>query len=165
MKDQQGLKISVFSRVLAWILVVACLIAVVGLLAMVLTQRAWPLGVVQTLFLALAVFYGGPLFFRAAWFGRASGRLGSVERVYDDEARKRGLDPQTTARARPMVAVGSALVFGAGILGFGSLFGVFSDGSGPFPVVVFAIVWLVVAILLWRFFNKRPGDETPSARD
>jgi len=164
MKDQQAFRISVFSRVLAWIFVVAWLIAVVGLIAMLLTQRAWPLGVVQTLVLALGSLTIGPLFFRAAWTGRAPGRLGSVERVYDDAARKRGLDPQTTARFRPMAALLSALFFGAGVLGIGSLFGVFSRGSGPFPVVVFAIVWLAVAILLWRSFNKKPENEKPSAR-
>jgi hypothetical protein len=40
-----------------------------------------------------------------------------------------------------------------------------ADDGGLFPILVLAVVWLVVAMLIWRYFNQKPADEDHSAQD
>jgi len=158
-EQQRKPRVSVFSRVLAWVFVVACLLAVVGLVAELVRHRAWPLGVAETLMLIPGAFFVAPLFFYVAWVGRPPGWMSSRESAYDKAAREHGLDPQQDIRNRRVLAVAVAIIFGVFEMGFGSWSGVFSGDSGNFAIRVFAVIWLVVAILIWRHFTRKPPDQ------
>ena len=151
-------KVSVFSRALAWLYVAMCVFIVASLLFRTVKQGEWPVGVAETLLLSLAVLVVGPLFFHVAWRGRSPGWLSSMENIYDAEAKRRGLLEKGAARPRRLVAVVAALAFGGFEVAFATWIGVLSDDGGLFPVLVFALGWLVVAILIWRYFNKKPAD-------
>jgi hypothetical protein len=157
MERQSGTRVSLFSRCLAWIYVACCAFIVVSLIAKSISRRDWPIDAGTTMLLALAVLVFGPLFLFVAVSGRSPGWLSSVENAYDHEARRRGVRAGEPRKGWKISAVSAALVFGGIEIAMGVRMGILTGENG-FAVLVFAVVWAIVAVLIWRYFKPRARD-------
>jgi len=148
--NSEGVKISKFVRVLAWIFV-ACEVLAVVLTAneiFVLHRPAPDGGELLMLLLGLVVLL--PLFSFVAWTGRSPRWMSSIETMVDYEAKVRGLPVASRRGLRTIVPVAASVAFGFGLLLFGRDLGIFSGETGWFGITVFAGVWVLVAGMFWR---------------
>ena len=153
MSTTPDVKISTFSRVLAWVVLALGMIAVVGtvLVAIKTGQTSdWvdvamamvPFGLVTL------------LFWIPAFKGRSPQWTTTVETLYDREANRCGIPISRSNSGRAVTFFSTSAVFGLLLIVFGQTIGVFEGETGWFAAAVFFAAWLVVVLILWRNFRK-----------
>jgi hypothetical protein len=153
--NAQG-KISRLPRVLVWILFILSILTMAGI-AFVLFKYRHQSGNGTTVSALLLIILMAPVWAYAAIKGRSPRWLSSAETAYDDEAKKRGIEGETTgAGSGNIISIATtAIIFGLFLIFFGRSIGVFESDTGWFAGTVFFIAWLIVVVILWRNARKR----------
>ena len=149
-------KISTFSRVLAWILLVFIVLSIASW-AVLICKDGQPVDPAIALLTAAAFLFMIPLIWSAAVKGRSPRWLTSIETMYDREAEKRGIPVTDAKSGRGVMFVVTTVVFGAMLIAFGRWLGIFDTETGWFAAASFFVAWLVVVLVLWRNLRKSAG--------
>jgi len=151
-------RVSTLSRVLAWVVVVCGVLGGVGW-AIAIHKEGLPAFSGEMLFALLSAAFILPLFAYVAWKGRSPRWKTSMENIYDEEAKARGIQLPADGGSRRIIPLVGSVVFGLGLVVFGNQIGVFSGETGWFAMSVFAVAWLIVVVIVWRNYkSKRAGD-------
>jgi uncharacterized membrane protein len=146
-------KVSMFSRVLAWIFVACGAFALIGLAVTAVRHEPQPMSREEIAGLVIGLLFICPLFLFVAVKGRSPRWLTSMENLHGDLARRRGVSASGMRSSRRSMAVSATVVFGVSLAYFGSQMGIFSGDTGWFAMVVFGLVWLIVAGIFWRMYR------------
>ena len=153
--EGRGAKVSMFSRVLAWIFLGCAVLAMVGIAVQMFLGRAVPLQATEAVMFFLGLLIVCPLFLFVALTGRSPHWMSSMDNLFGDEAPRPGTAESATRGKQSLVPLAISLVFGLALFLFGMQLELFSAETGWFAMAVFGVVWLIVVAMLWRNFRRR----------
>lgn len=146
-------KVSIFSRVLAWVFVFCGVLGIAGWIIQIYDE-GWPWDWGATLLATLGLLLIFPLFFFVALKGRPPRWFNFIENQYNQQIVAYGNGVPTKRAARRAVLVAASVTFGLLQIYFGKRLGLFADENRWFAISIFVLVWLSAVVCMSRYFRK-----------
>lgn len=159
-------RVSTLSRFLAVVFVFLGVVVLGDLIVRMYLGRSFPMApkAIALLVIGLLVFI--PLFLFVILRGRSPRWISMFEDAYGRRIRQRRIE-RTEVSARKLPFAVASIGLGVFLVFFGVWVGAFSGEGRWFAVIVFVLVWLIAAALLWRYFEKgsRNGNADGKSND
>lgn len=161
-----GAKVSAFSRFLASLLAVFCVLAFVLIILSLVRHKA--LGDIRGVIL---LFAGLPLAFAlvayVAFTGRSPRWMARLESALSEKVGGQLDSSRSVETMWRMARLGAVVAYGTLVIALGVYFKILSSATSWGGIAIFAVGWFVTLTLIWQYFGRRISNRksrTPRPR-